>query len=114
MKKKKCLLLLPSSYNDGTEVPPAVVADILKRIDEAFDGHTVDGYCEGTFRMSNGAMARDKSLKVWVLVETDRVDELRNLARLFARVLKQEKLWFEVTDSEVDLVEPLPETGGES
>ena len=114
MKKKKCLLLLLTSYNDGTEVPPAVVADILRRIDEGFDGHTVDGHCDGTYRMANGDMARDKSLKVWVAVDPDRVNELKNLARVFAGVLRQEKLWFEVTDAEVELVEPLPETGGES
>lgn len=114
MKLKKCLLLLPTSYNDGTEIPPTVLTDIRRRIDEAFDGHTFDGLCDGTYRMANGTMARDKSLKVWVAVAPERVNELRNLARVFAGVLRQERLWFEVTDSEVELVEPLPETGGES
>jgi len=113
MKLKKCLLLLPTSYNDGTEVPPDVVADILRRIFKAFGFYTVDGYCDGAYTMSDGTMARDKSLKVWVAVAHDRVKELRNLARVFAGVLKQEKLWFEVTDAEVDLLDPLPETGGD-
>jgi len=114
MKLKKCVLYLPTSYNDGTGVPPTVLADILRRIDEVFDGHTVDGYCDGTYRMSDGAMVPDKSLKVWVAVDPDRVDELRRLGRAFARVLKQEKLCFVVTDAEVELLEPLPEMGEES
>ena len=76
MKRKKCVLLLPLAYNDGTLVPPDVMAGILRSMDEAFDGHTVDGLCDGVYRMDDGSMAHDKSLRVWVAIEPDRVDEL--------------------------------------
>ena len=111
MRLRKCILLLPTTYNDGAEVPPGVLGGILRRIDEAFDGHTVDGYCDGVYKMADGSMACDKSLKVWVAVDPTRVDELKRLACQFAGVLKQESLYFEVTEAEVEFVRPPPEIG---
>lgn len=111
MKLKKCILLLPTTYNDGKAVPPAVLTGILKDIDREFDGHTVDGVCDGVYKMDDGSMASDRSLKVWVVVDPSRVDELRSLAGKCARVLKQESLYFEITEAEVEFVRPPPETG---
>ncbi|NLY00793.1 MAG: hypothetical protein GXY83_32255 [Rhodopirellula sp.] len=87
---------------------------ILKDIDREFDGHTVDGVCDGVYKMDDGAMASDRSLKVWVVVDPARVDELRSLAGKFARVLRQESLYFEITEAEVEFVRPPPEIGGVS
>lgn len=106
MKLRKCILLLPTSFNDGKQVPPKVLSGILRDIDEAFDGHTVDGVCEGSYKMDDGTMSRDKSLKVWVALAPDRVDELKKMAARFANVLKQESLYFEVTEAEVEFVRP--------
>lgn len=111
MKLRKCILLLPTTYNDGAEVPPAVLTGIRRDIDEAFDGHTFDGICEGTYKMRDGSMIKDKSLKVWVVVDAERVDELKELAAKFAAVLKQECLYFEVTAAEVEFIPPSHETG---
>jgi hypothetical protein len=111
MKLKKCILLLPTSYNDETEVPPDVFAGILRSIDEAFDGHTVDGLCNGGYKMDNGTLAHDESLKVWVVVDPGREEELKKLAAQFAGILRQESLYFEVTEAEVEFVRPLPENG---
>ena len=114
MKKKKCLLLLPTSYNDGTEVPPAVMSGAVMGIDRAFDGISIGGLVEGTYRMSDGTTAKDKSVVVWVIVDESQVEEVRTKAARIAAILKQESLYFEVTDVEVDFVKPSPETGGES
>ena len=111
MKLKKCILLLPTTYNDGQEVPAGIISGILRRIDEAFDGHTVDGLCDGTYRMDDGSMASDRLLKVWVAVDPNRVEELRGHAARIAGQLKQERLYFEVTEAEVDLVRPSSDTG---
>jgi len=111
MKLKKWILLLPTTYNAGEDVPAAVLSRILKDIDQAFDGHTVDGVCEGNYKMDDGSMASDRSLKVWVAVDPTRVDEVRKLAARFAGVLKQESLYFEVTEAEVEFVRPSPKTG---
>ena len=111
MKLKKCLLLVPTRFNDGTPVPPDLLNGIMKDIDREFDGHSVDGYVDGAYKMADGTMAYDKSLKVWVAVRPDEVDALRTLARRFAGRLKQETLWFEVTDAEVEFLPPLAENG---
>jgi hypothetical protein len=114
MKLKKCVLLLPTTYSDGEPVPAQVMTRLLRDIDEAFDGHTVDGHCDGAYRMSDGSMANDRSLKVWVAVDPARVDEVRSLAARFASVLRQQSLYFEVTEAEVEFVRPLTSMGDAS
>ena len=111
MKLKKCLLLLPTTFNDGTQVPQETLSSIIRRIDDAFGDHTVDGYCDGVYRMDDGSKARDRSLKVWIVMDPGRVDELKAYAQDFASELKQETLWFEVTEAEVDFVRPTPKPG---
>ena len=39
-------------------------------------------------------------------VDPDRIDVLRKLTRSFARRLKQETIYFEITNSEVEFVGP--------
>lgn len=109
MKMRKCILLLPTTFNGGAEVPAETLGSILRSIDEAFDGHTIDGLCDGAYRMHDGSMSNDHSLKVWVAVDPDRVDVLKRLVARFAKTLKQESLYFEVTEAEVEFVRPLPE-----
>jgi hypothetical protein len=111
MTKNKCVLLVPTRYNDGTPVPESVIVGIKREIDEAFDGHHVAGLGEGAYRMADGSMAYDPTLEIWVAVEPDQIDEVRELARKLARTLKQESIWFEVTNSQVEFVEP-SEDGG--
>jgi hypothetical protein len=111
MTKNKCVILVPTQYNDGTPVAESVLAGIKREIDEAFDGHHVAGLGEGAYRMADGSMAYDPTLEIWVAVEPDRIDEVKELARKLARTLKQESIWFEVTNSQVEFVEP-SEDGG--
>ena len=114
MKKKKCLILLPTTYNDGVEVSPKVLNGILTAIDKKFDGRSVEGSVEGTYRMDDGSMARDISIKVWVDINPDEVDTLKRMAGDFAAILKQESVYFAVTDVDVEFVRPTGETGAES
>jgi len=113
MKKNKCVILVPTRYNDGTPVPESVIAGITREIDEVFDGHHVAGVGEGAYRMADGSMAYDPTLEIWVAVDPDRTDEVKGLARKLARKLKQESIWFEVTNSTVEFIEPGEEAGSE-
>ena len=113
MKKNKCVILVPTQYNDGTPVPGKVIVGIKREIDEAFDGHHVAGVGEGAYRMADGSMAYDPTLEIWVAVRSDQTDQVRDLARKLARMLKQESIWFEITNSQVEFVEPSEETGFE-
>ena len=92
-------------YNDGTPVSESVIVGIKREIDEAFDGHHVAGVGEGAYRMADGSMAYDPSLEIWIAVYPDRIDEVRGLARKLARKLKQESIWFELTNSTVEFIE---------
>ncbi len=110
---RKCILLLPLRYNDGSEVPSHVISGILREIDEAFDGHTIAGKAEGTYRMADGSMVTDPSLMVWVAVDSNEIDVLRAMVGRMARTLKQEAMYFEVTDAAVELIRPGEEGEGE-
>jgi hypothetical protein len=112
MNKKKCIILLPTYYNDGNGVPTAVLTGILREIDEVFDGHTIAGTVEGTYKMADGSMATDKSWEIWVAVDPDKIDLLRKLTSRFARILKQETIYFEMTNSEVEFIGPERESEG--
>jgi len=109
---KKCIILLPTHYNDGSAVPENIINQIKREIDEEFDGHHIAGIGHGTYRMANGNMATDTTLDVWVAVDPDNIDVLRKMASRFARMLKQETIYFEVMDSEVEFIGPEQESEG--
>ncbi len=100
----KCLLLLPTNYNSGDPVDPAKLESCLARLDSLIGGHTVDGTCQGVFRMADGSYSRDVNLKVWACVEEGNVPALRKLAGDFAIELGQESIYFEQTATTVEFV----------
>jgi hypothetical protein len=112
MKKKKCLILLPTKFNDGKDVPPSVFNSVLRIIEETLDSYSVGGLCDGVYTMDDGSKARDRLVMVWAVVAPEQVDELRALAARIAVILKQESVYFEVTDVDFDLVRPAAESGG--
>ena len=112
MKKNRCIILLPTSYNDGKAVPAKILSSILQKIDEKFDGHTVSESVDGTYRMADGTMKNDKLIPVWIAVDQDKIDLLRKMTGSFARTLKQESVYFEVMNSEVEFIEPNAESEG--
>lgn len=123
---KKCIILLPLKYNDGTEVPGRVINKIKREIDEVFDGHTVGGVFErrpgivkdksetvkGNYRMPDKKMKGDVSLEIWIVFEPEKLDVLRKMASRFARTLEQDSIYFEVVDSKVEFIEPEKESDG--
>ena len=100
----KCLILLPTNYNDGHAVEPATLENCLGRLDSLIGGHTADGTCQGVYRMSDGTFARDTNLKVWACVEERAIPGLRRLAGDFAVELGQESIYFEQTATTVEFV----------
>ncbi|MBN2266859.1 MAG: hypothetical protein JW725_00765 [Candidatus Babeliaceae bacterium] len=56
--------------------------------------------------MADGSMAYDPTLEIWIAIRSDQTDQVRDLARKLARMLKQESIWFEITNSQVEFVEP--------
>lgn len=106
MKRRKCIYLLPLTYNDGTEVPSEVFAKIYEMLMENFGGYTHSDVVHGAYRMDGGETAHDVSIPVWVAVEPEKVDEARQLAARICSMLKQETIHFEVTNSWIEFVPP--------
>ena len=112
MKRKKCLILLPTNFNDGEEVPPSVFNSVLRLIEETLDCYSIGGLCHGVYKMDDGSKAHDRSVMVWAVVEAHKVEGLRQLAARIAVILKQESIYFEVTDVDFDFVRPETENSG--
>jgi hypothetical protein len=106
----KCILLIPLRYNDGTEVAGPIISQALDEIYDRFGGYSILGTVRGAYRMAGGKRADDVSLQVQVALERDQVLVLEAMVARFAKVLKQESMWFEVTESDVRLVKPEPES----
>lgn len=106
MRLRKCIDLLPLTYKDGTEIPSEVHAKIREILTANFGGHAHGDVVHGAYRMAGGETAHDVSSLVWVAVEPEKVDEARQLAARFCSMLKQETIYFEVTDSWIEFVAP--------
>jgi len=106
MKMKKCFFLIPTSYNDGREVPTEVMAGIFEELYVNFGGYSITGITEGTFRMADGTKASDSSLQVWVIMEESMVPVMRKLIKKFGKTLGQEKIFFEAMDWSGEFIEP--------
>ena len=73
MKKKRCLILSPTKFNDGKDVPPSVFSNVLRSIDETLHFYSVGGICDGVYKMDDGSKARDRSVMVWAVVAPDKL-----------------------------------------
>lgn len=111
VEMKKCIILFPVEFNDGTEIPSELISQIMHEIDEVFNGHTVAGKVKGTYRMADGNMKSEPSSAIWIAVAPDKLNVLRRMLGRFARTLQQESIYFEVTDSKVEFIGPEKESG---
>jgi hypothetical protein len=109
--KVKYILLLPSTYNDGVEVPEPV---LLRMCGELFDlggGYTIAGMVTGAFRMKDGSKQMDRSLDVWIGVDESDEVELHKLVGKFAYELRQEALYLERTAGTIEYIRPYRKEG---
>ena len=106
MKYKKCLFLIPMSYNDRREIPAVLIDAIFDDLYMNFGGHTIDGITEGTWKMEDGGKAIDRCYKVWIIISEEKISALKDLIRKFARLLEQEAIYFEVMDADVEFIGP--------
>ena len=113
MESKKCMFLIPTSYNDGIEVSPEVIDGILSELYRVFGGYSVDGgVTRGVYPMKDGTTAIDVSLKIWIVLDEkkvkvkEKVAKLKECVRKYAKILKQESIYFEIMDWEGEFIEP--------
>jgi hypothetical protein len=106
MKLKKCLFLIPTSYNDGREIPAEVILGVIEELFIKFGGVSQSGVTDGLWKMKDGTRAKDRSLTLWIVIEEEKVSVLKNLIKKFARLLEQEAIYFEVMDPDVEFIGP--------
>ena len=103
----KVTILIPKYYNDGREVPGELTGKYLRTILELCGGYTQEHDCSGACLMSNGTIAIEAMLKVWVVfadAPSRKLDALGGLAKRIAADLDQEAVYFEWEEVHVEFI----------
>jgi len=106
MRMKKCLFLIPTSYNDGNPVPSEVMLDVLEELFVEFGPFSQSGITEGLWETKDGNRVKDHSLTIWIVMEEEKVASLKEFVKKLAKLLKQEAIYFEVMDCDVEFIGP--------
>ncbi len=104
--RKKVVLLIPLTFNDGSAIPLATLDAIYDELFVHYGGYTLAGTVKGTYRMQSGAKQVDDSHEVWVAVAESDLPTLRQQASRWCGLLGQEVLYFEVTDATIEFIAP--------
>jgi len=103
---KKCLFLIPTSYNDGSPVPSEIMMDVWDELFVEFGPFSQSGITEGLWETKDGTRVKDHSLTVWIVMEEEKVASLKNIIKKIARLLQQEAIYFEVMECDMELIGP--------
>ena len=106
MRMKKCLFLIPTSYNDGSPVPSEVMLDVLEELFVEFGPFSQNGITEGLWETKDGTRVKDHSLTIWIVMEEEKVASLKEFVKKLVKLLKQEAIFFEVMDCDVEFIGP--------
>ena len=106
MAKVKYIILIPLTYNDGTQVPKAVLDDIEADLFALASGYTIAGTVKGAYRMQDGSKQVDDSVQMWVVVDEQDGDALRALVAQIGTKLGQESMYLERMTSSVEFIPP--------
>ena len=105
--KTKYTILIPLSYNDGTQVPDAERNEIYNRFYALANGYTLAGTVVGAYRSKDGSKQVDSSTAIWVAIDEDKESALRRLVAEICTRLRQETIYLERTGETVDFIQPL-------
>ena len=109
--RKKVVLLVPLTFNNGNAVPQEILDGIYAELYACCGGLTVVGKVQGSYRMTDGARQNDVLEQVWVAVEETEMAALKQLVAKVGSLLGQESMYFEITDSHVEFLPPISEEG---
>lgn len=113
----KITVLLPRKDNEGKCLKEEG-KKILREVAAHYGGFTTDGV-NGAYMMENGKIAHDRSTRFFVISSRCRIPGFLKMAKRWARLLRQESLYVEISQPELVLfVEPdrlpLPKTPSSS
>ena len=106
MSKVKYVLLLPLTYNDKTKVPKLLRRRIFDDLYRLANGYHIAGKGRGAYRMKSGQKQVDWCLQVWVAVEEQDEQALKEMVAGFAELLGQESIYLERVNSTVEFIPP--------
>jgi hypothetical protein len=93
----KFTTLIPTTWNDGTEVKASVLSRLIDRLWRPFRGMTEEGWVTGHWIDEGGMEFTDVCIKVSIECERNRLPEAILAVRRIGRKLKQKAMYFEVT-----------------
>jgi hypothetical protein len=95
MARVKVVIFLPLADNDGRDLS-AERADAEDQVFLLFGGWTRLGLVQGSYKMADGSKAVDAHEAIAVVVDEDRLDNLRDVVLGFKARTTQESIYFEV------------------
>ena len=92
----KFTTLIPTSWNDGTAVRPAVLQRLTDAQWRPFRGVTIEGYVAGPWIDEDGTEFADVCLKVSIECDRDRLPEAVKRVKQIGQSLRQRAMYVEV------------------
>ena len=87
-------------------MPSEVMVDVWDELFVKFGSFSQSGITEGLWETKDGTKVKDHSLTVWIVMEEEKVASLKELLKKLAKLLKQEAIYFEVMDCDVEFIRP--------
>jgi len=87
---------IPTHYNDGTPVPPAVWRAITAEVNVLFSGWTLEEAAEGAWTDEDGKVYSERSRRLEVACQRGDYPAARELVLTIGRRLGQKAMYFEV------------------
>jgi hypothetical protein len=106
IRRRKAIVLIPLTYNDGSQVPRQVLDAIESEIYVGFDGYASEGEVEGAYRMSTGDKRVERLWRIAIVLEEAELNKLRQMVAAWGGLLGQEAMCLEITDSRIEFVSP--------
>jgi hypothetical protein len=92
----KFTTLIPTTWNDGSPVPPAVLDRLIYSLWQPFGGMTEEGWVTGHWIDEEGAEFLDVCVKVSIECHRSRLQEAIRAVRRVGRRLRQKAMYLEV------------------
>jgi hypothetical protein len=102
----KFILLVPLRYNDGRKVGTKILDQVEDDLYALATGFSCTGRVRGAYRMKDGSRKDDETSCYWLIVAEDQVPALKSMVGDICRLLKQEAMYLERVDSEVEFILP--------
>jgi hypothetical protein len=93
----KFTTLIPTTRNDGTEVPPKSLQRLINSLWRPFGGATEEGPVRGHWIDEDGTEFSDVCIKVSIECDRSRLAEAVRAVKRLGRKLGQRAMYFEVT-----------------